>query len=208
MYIFQIILIICSIFISGHSQVRVYDPRVQRRPVLDMTFGEYPITAMSRCYDYQVIVGNTHGSMGLLDVRKGQLVHGYKGFAGGIRSIQCHESLPVVASCGLDRYFRVHDINSKQLLHKMYLKSRLNCLLMASNDWNEGSDDEGEDATENRPTVDDNDEVENDDDDVWEHMQVVKTRTLKRKEIDTNEEIVKVKKTSRGKAKTAKKIKR
>ena len=35
-------------FITGHHQVRVYDYKCsQRRPVLDMQFDEYPITAMS-----------------------------------------------------------------------------------------------------------------------------------------------------------------
>jgi hypothetical protein len=32
-----------SIFVF---QVRVYDPSAQRRPVLDMEFDEYPLTAM------------------------------------------------------------------------------------------------------------------------------------------------------------------
>jgi hypothetical protein len=50
----------------------------------------------------------------------GKLLHGFKGFAGGIRSIQCHPTLPLVASCGLDRFLRIHDLHSKKLLHKVF----------------------------------------------------------------------------------------
>jgi len=116
---------------TGYNQVRVYDTKVQRRPVIDMIFGEQPITAISLSHqkDYQVVVGNTSGLMGLLDIRKGSTVQLYKGFAGGIRDIQCHSHLPLIASCGLDRFLRIHDLNSKELRHKIYLKSRLNCLL-------------------------------------------------------------------------------
>ncbi|XP_045168538.2 WD repeat-containing protein 74-like [Mercenaria mercenaria] len=193
---------------TGHHQVRVYDTNVQRRPVLDMTFDEYPITAMSPCSDFQVIVGNTQGSMGLLDIRKGKLVHRFKGFAGGIRSIQCHSSLPFVASCGLDRFFRVHDINTKELVHKMYLKSRLNCLLMSKYDWCKDNE-ESEEILEKDSEIVNSDKEENDDDDnVWEQMEIVKTRTLKRKQLDASEEVIEIKKSSGKKTKTRKKLKR
>ena len=49
----------------------------------------------------------------------GKMVQQYKGFAGSIRSIQCSPAGPVVASCGLDRYLRIHDVNTKQLLQKV-----------------------------------------------------------------------------------------
>lgn len=198
---------------TGHHQVRIYDPNVQRRPVLDMTFDEYPITAMSSCSDFQVVVGNTQGSMALLDIRKGKLVHRFKGFAGGIRSIQCHSSLPVVASCGLDRYFRVHDINTKELLHKMYLKSRLNCLLMSKRDWSKDTSD-NEEITEDKSENSNNNVEEDEDDDeanadeVWEQMDVVKTRTLKRKSVTLTGEEKNTKKVSCKKAQTGKILKR
>ena len=49
----------------------------------------------------------------------GKLVHIYKGFAGAIRSVHCHGSLPLVASCGLDRFLHVHNVDTKQQLHKV-----------------------------------------------------------------------------------------
>nr|KAF6468662.1 WD repeat domain 74 [Rousettus aegyptiacus] len=50
---------------TGYHQVRVYDPASpQRRPVLEATYGEYPLTAMTLTPGANsVIVGNTHGQL-------------------------------------------------------------------------------------------------------------------------------------------------
>lgn len=182
--------------------MRVYDPQSQRRPVLDMSWDEYPITAMSLYRDNQVVVGNTHGSMALLDIRTGKLVHNFKGFAGSIRSIQCHSSQPVVASCGLDRFFRVHDINSRELIHKKYLKSRLNCMIMTSMKW---QDLDSESAVEQTSTEQNilvgtveqtpvGKDTEDNEDEIWNQMEIVKTKTMKRKDVVSEKDSVKEKK--------------
>ena len=136
---------------------------------------------------FQVIVGNTQGKMGLLDIRKGKLIHLFKGFAGGIRSINCHETKPIVASCGLDRFLRVHDIESKALLYKVYLKSRLNCVVMTPG-WSVEEDRITENTDENTEDVDTEkgSDIE-ETDDIWDKMKVVMTRTVKKSEdADTN----------------------
>nr|XP_026263380.1 WD repeat-containing protein 74 isoform X2 [Urocitellus parryii] len=58
---------------TGYHQVRVYDPASpQRRPVLETTYGEYPLTAMTLTPgDNSVIVGNTHGQLAEIDFRQG-----------------------------------------------------------------------------------------------------------------------------------------
>ncbi|XP_046558535.1 WD repeat-containing protein 74-like [Haliotis rubra] len=166
---------------TGHHQVRVYDPQSsQRRPVLDIEVDEYPLTAISLRYDQdnQVLVGNTQGKMALVDLRNGKVMQVYKGFAGGIRDIKCHPSKPLVASCGLDRHIRIHDIDSREMVNKLYLKSRLNCLLFSSR--------EGENATVNKSEVqkeaDVESGIESEDEDVWENLELVKTKTVKKKE--------------------------
>ncbi|XP_004713548.1 WD repeat-containing protein 74 isoform X2 [Echinops telfairi] len=124
---------------TGFHQVRVYDPASpQRRPVLEATYGEYPLTAMTLTPEgNSVIVGNTHGQLAEIDLRQGRLLGCLKGLAGGVRAVQCHPSKPLLASCGLDRVLRVHRIrNPRGLEHKVYLKSRLNCLLLSGrDDW-------------------------------------------------------------------------
>ena len=79
--------------------------------------------------------------MELIDMRSGdakgqcKTLKKYKGFQGTIKSMQINNPLTPdakglsVATCGLDRYLRVHNIESGQLTSKVYLKSRLNCLL-------------------------------------------------------------------------------
>ncbi|XP_061462465.1 WD repeat-containing protein 74 [Rhineura floridana] len=158
---------------TGHHQVRLYDPSSpQRRPVLEATFSEYPLTALSLTPDANaVVVGSSRGDVAVIDLRQaGRLVQCLKGFAGSVRAIQCHPMLPLVASCGLDRFLRVHSLQHKRLEHKVYLKSRLNCLLLTSREkWEE----EGLD-----PSADVQSDVkeEEDEDEIWASMEVVATK--------------------------------
>ncbi|XP_060066310.1 WD repeat-containing protein 74-like [Ylistrum balloti] len=196
---------------TGHHQIRVYDPKAQRRPVLDFPYDEYPITALSTWgnQDNKVIVGNTHGQMALIDLRKGAMVQQYKGFAGGIRCIQCHESQPLVASCGLDRFLRVHDLETRELLHKVYLKSKLNCLLFSRKWESEEKKDIGNvDKVSNMVgNEEEGVEFEEEDENMWEKMEVVQTRTKRKGELledDISE--LKRKKTQGKKNKSIEKI--
>ncbi|KAM7329851.1 hypothetical protein ACRRTK_011464 [Alexandromys fortis] len=103
------------------KNVRVYDPvSPQRRPVLEATYGEYPLTAMTLTPEgNSVIVGNTHGQLAEIDFRQGRLLGCLKGLAGSVRGLQCHPSKPLLASCGLDRVLRIHRIrNPRGLEHK------------------------------------------------------------------------------------------
>ncbi|XP_068117464.1 WD repeat-containing protein 74 [Hyperolius riggenbachi] len=159
---------------TSYHQIRVYDPSSpKRRPVLEALFGDDPLTALSITPDGRsVVVGNSHGNMGVFDLRKGQLLCSLKGSAGSVRSIQCHKSMPVVASCGLDRFMRLHSLTDKKLLHKVYLKSRLNCLLLTSHDkWEE------EEVTL-VPTQD----VKDEDDEVWDIMETVVDKTTSKQQ--------------------------
>ncbi|XP_050816825.1 WD repeat-containing protein 74 [Gopherus flavomarginatus] len=164
---------------TGHHQVRLYDPSSpQRRPVLEATYGEYPLTALSLTPGADsVVVGSSHGDMAVIDLRQGRLVKCLKGFAGSVRSVQCHPALPLVASCGLDRFLRVHNIEDKCLVHKVYLKSRLNCLLLTSCEkW------EDEDSEPTAPQAD----VKEEEDELWDGMETVATRTVLRRTVDPN----------------------
>ncbi|XP_053304510.1 WD repeat-containing protein 74 [Spea bombifrons] len=163
---------------TSYRQVRIYDPNSsQRRPVFEVLYGEEPLTALSITSDGRsVLVGNSHGNIGVIDLRKGRLLHSLKGCAGSIRSIQCHKSMSLVASCGLDRFLRIHHINEKELLHKVYLKSRLNCLLLTSCDkWEE------EDVS---PIVN---EMKEETDEVWDAMETVVEKIYNKRQLVTSE---------------------
>lgn len=47
-----------------------------------------------------------------------------KGLAGAVRGLQCHPSLPLVASCGLDRFLRVHSLEDRSLQHKVWMHKK------------------------------------------------------------------------------------
>lgn len=74
------------------------------------------------------------------------------------------------------------------------MKSRLNCLLLNNSEWTDKQLGDNEERTvadeiskENQ--TDDSGDVDNEDDDVWEQLELVKTRTVKR--TDTDEPVIK-----------------
>ncbi|KAM6970381.1 WD repeat-containing protein 74 [Aplochiton taeniatus] len=185
---------------TGLHQVRVYDPATpQRRPVLEAEFGEYPLTALSLpANQNSVVVGNTQGQIAILDLRKGLVRGCLKGLAGGVRGMQCHPSLPLVASCGLDRFMRVHSLEDRSLQYKVYLKSRLNCVLLSSRDLELGGDaavaGEVEEVKEERA----------EEDEVWNSMETVEENANKRAN-EEEEDAENAEKTTKKKMKVAKK---
>ncbi|XP_010788067.1 WD repeat-containing protein 74, partial [Notothenia coriiceps] len=163
-----------------------------RRPVMEMEFGEHPLTALSLpTGGTSVVVGNTRGEVAVLDLRKGLVRGVLKGLCGGVRALQCHPSLPIVASCGLDRFLRIHSLGDRKLQHKVYLKSRLNCLLLASQreEWGGGAGAGGEEVKKEE-------EEEEEEDEVWENMERVEEQG-KRKSTTEEEEMLK-KKSKKG----------
>uniref|UniRef100_A0A0K0F696 WD_REPEATS_REGION domain-containing protein n=1 Tax=Strongyloides venezuelensis TaxID=75913 RepID=A0A0K0F696_STRVS len=116
---------------TKNHKIRMYDTKAQQRPVIDISWLENPITAMSVGYEkHYVVVGNAIGEMGLFDLRTQRLVHKYKGASGSIRSIVCHPYLPYVVSAGLDRFVRLHDMKKHSLIKRYYGKVRISNLLL------------------------------------------------------------------------------
>lgn len=178
---------------TGYHQVRVYDPLTpQRRPVLEAEFGEYPLTALSLpAGQDRVVVGNTHGQIAILDLRQGLVRGCVKGLAGSVRGLQCHASSPLLASCGLDRFLRIHSLEDRSTLQKVYLKSRLNCVLLSSKRLELlREDDAGE--------VEEVNEKEEERDEVWDFMETVREkgdkRAVQEEESEETEETKKKKK--------------
>ncbi|KAL4424916.1 hypothetical protein ABPG77_009645 [Micractinium sp. CCAP 211/92] len=109
---------------TGHAKVRLYDAEAGKRPQMELTWGDARITCLAlepdgqRCW-----LGNGKGRIEVLDLRT-QLFSGtIKGLAGSARGLAVHPELPVLASAGLDRYLRLHDRHTRQLLAKVYLKT-------------------------------------------------------------------------------------
>ncbi|XP_052745891.1 WD repeat-containing protein 74 [Bicyclus anynana] len=126
-FLSQELLAVCS----RHGYVRLYDSRAQRRPVCNVDFEAKAATCITKGFDErQVFVGFGRGHLHQVDLRRGKPDKGYKGAVGAITSIALHDGLLV--STSLDRHIRVHDRQSKDLLYKQYLTSKLTCALVQS----------------------------------------------------------------------------
>jgi hypothetical protein len=56
--------------IYSFCQIRLYDVRAQRRPVMQESWMEEPIQALSTCSrDWHVLAGNNLGELGAFDLR-------------------------------------------------------------------------------------------------------------------------------------------
>lgn len=179
--------------VSRHSHVRLYDAREggkQRRPVTELEFPGESLTAVSATSNgSQVLAGSAQGRLALFDFRNGMgergLVRKYKGFVGGVRSLDAMRDGPHFAAVGLDRFLRVYDVNAKSPVQRMYLKSRLNCVLLAANfDPNKTDSERQKAAQEEEPEIiaefredDADDEGQSgrggDDDAIWDNMGVI-----------------------------------
>jgi ribosome biogenesis protein NSA1 len=175
---------------TNDHEVRVYDPSSHcRRPVVSILFDESRITSMCLRPNnpHQVFVGNVHGGMALIDLRaKGKVVQHYKGAEGSIRDVCCHPSQNVVASCGLDRFLRIHDIDSREVLHKFYLKSRANAMLYSDKSRPVDSTTENTSAVTEMLSDEDTDDKlvqhrDNNDEELWAKMAPVPTTEAKQK---------------------------
>ncbi|XP_011310518.1 WD repeat-containing protein 74 [Fopius arisanus] len=120
---------------SRYGHVRLYDPSAQRRPVINLEVKDEALTTLAVApKEKHIIIGSGKGIMNLIDLRSpGRILNTYKDSAGSITSIACTRNNPYVVSVGLDRHLRVHHIDTKKLLHKTYLTSRLSCMVLRSN---------------------------------------------------------------------------
>ena len=118
--------------------------------------------------DSVLYTGDTTGRVSRIDLRTLRLSGTYKGNTGSVRDIAIHPTLPRLATVGLDRIMRVFDSESRQQLHRVYLRQQLNAVLFTSeeevkmfaeeeseesdvdnvSDVNESSDMDGNDATD------------------------------------------------------------
>ena len=118
-----------------------------------------------------IAVGDTIGDVHLLDMRKmhsgkpshrsrysnntsssskhkakeeiglGRLV----GPGGSIKQLYVHPTLPILSCVGLDRKLWTYDVNRHKMIDCIYLKQRLNCMLVCDDEsWNHVANEEDE----------------------------------------------------------------
>ncbi|CAH2062522.1 unnamed protein product, partial [Iphiclides podalirius] len=116
---------------SRHGYVRLYDTRAQRRPVCNVTFPKMAATCIETSFDErQVLVGFGRGQLQQVDLRRGRPDKGFKGCVGAVTSVAVHRPLRLLVTTSLDRHLRVHGFDTKEMLHKQYLTSKLSAALV------------------------------------------------------------------------------
>ncbi|KAF7723634.1 WD repeat-containing protein 74 [Apophysomyces ossiformis] len=127
---------------THYHQIRLYDAKAARRPVLNVEIGKHPVTNVRIGKDYnQILFTDTVSDVSAVDIRTGKLVARYKGFQGAARDVivtpeptfsSSSEKAPMLVSVSIDRFLRVHEMTStyRRLEHKAYLKQRLTCVLV------------------------------------------------------------------------------
>lgn len=66
------------------------------------------------------MVGSGKGTMKLIDLRKpGKILHTYKGLIGSVTGLASSKVGPYVVSTSLDRYLRVHNIDTREMIKKV-----------------------------------------------------------------------------------------
>lgn len=131
---------------TAYKQVRLYDVRENskmRRPTQTTPEGllEYRVTSLCQTSDHELVVGDGAGYIYSLDLRRlgrdlktaaNKDMGRYVGPAGSVRQLKKHPTLPRLAAVGLDRMLRIYDTKKRLQLDCIYLKQRINCVLMHS----------------------------------------------------------------------------
>lgn len=107
--------------VTKQGQVRIYDTRAQRRPVKIYKNADAVYTCISATnIENEICVGSNRGYLSVMDLRKQMKpLKSFKGFMGGLTDIYCDPEKPIVASCCLDRHFRVHNLQEKSLEYEV-----------------------------------------------------------------------------------------
>ena len=112
-----------------------------------------------------LITGDTVGRVSRVDLRTLRLNGVFKGNTGSIRDITVHPTINVVATVGLDRIMRVFDIETRQQLHRVYLRQRLNCVLFSSEEnvqcFAKEDEEKEMDEDDNEGVIEDEEEISN-----------------------------------------------
>jgi len=149
---------------TGHHHIRVYDTKKARRPILSVEIGEHPIRSLTLNKDRsQVIFSDTLGTVTAVDIKTGKAIGTFKGFAGSVSDVWCHPEEDILATVALDRHLRVFStLGKRPLLHKVYLKTRINCVLGDLTFVDESANNE------------ENQEKQEKQEDIWDNMELVK----------------------------------
>ncbi|CAH0730686.1 unnamed protein product, partial [Brenthis ino] len=181
-FLSQDVLAVCS----RYGYVRLYDTRAQRRPVCNVEFEKMAATCIVPGFEErQVFVGFGRGQLHQVDLRRGKPDKGYKGAVGAVTSIGLvrgggeGRSGGLVVSNSLDRHVRVHSYETKEMIYKQYLTSKLAAILVQTA---RSTPLQNEDQVKEEDQVEDLEVKEEDDmDEIFDNMETVGEKSRKKR---------------------------
>ncbi|KAJ3273848.1 WD repeat-containing protein 74 [Terramyces sp. JEL0728] len=138
---------------TGYSHIRIYDPKLQKRPVKEYHFPELPIYRAIADQN-RVYFSDTVGNLTCIDYNNGQMLGKYKGIAGAVAAMAIHDDKLIVV--GNDRWLRVFETSGKRSeIEKVYLKQRLTSVLAYEDAVEPEEDKDEQDLWDELPTITD-----------------------------------------------------
>lgn len=137
----------------GH--VRLYETSKSRRPLVNVEVGEHPLVALvPTAKDNEVVFCDTHATTAKFDVVSGRKIGHYSGSTGSILCLDtflpkkvkeeeddeeernlmvrlppmAQANTPLLATGGLDRYLNVYNLDTRQLVGKIYVGTKLSAV--------------------------------------------------------------------------------
>ena len=101
---------------------------------------------------HEVVVGTAIGKMFKYNFqeKRNKKINVFRRISGSVRDIKFHSNKKIICCVSADRYLRVYDQESREMLHSSYLLQRLNCLLLTKDRYVHKDDDDEEDSEEER----------------------------------------------------------
>lgn len=173
---------------TGYGQIRLYDTTEGRKPRKDYQVTEKTIVTLSYANDEQseIIITDTHSLMAKYSLTKidekafktnsasaGDIIKPVPkllgkfsgGNTGATFGVQVYED--IVAFAGLDRYLRVFDLESREILAKVYVGVEVSSLLVLDDE-----DEEDEDTRKRKR------EEEEEDEELWNELDTTKKQAI------------------------------
>ncbi|KAL4714758.1 hypothetical protein ACJJTC_002617 [Scirpophaga incertulas] len=166
---------------SRYGYVRLYDTRAQRRPIANVEFKMAATCIAPSFDDRQVLVGFGRGQLHQVDLRNSRSDKGFKGCAGAVSDVAIARNDRLVVSVSLDRQLRIHSYDTKEMLYRQYLTSKLSCVLVQTESTTPLRKGEVEIKEETEPETLEKEESADEMDVLFDNMETITDKPKKKK---------------------------
>ena len=171
---------------SANGSIRLYDIRVNRRPVMindELCKNNY-IRHLKLSYDNNVLISDNNSNLFNVDLRNLKLINGFKGISGAINYASSCKFDKTICSASMDKFIRIqkpaNSTSKAQTLSKIFVKSTPTVIEW---DGNPLEYDEEQEQLKRRKTDNDNgsdsDDSQDELDDVLEGMETIEGEEMR-----------------------------